>query len=64
MLYIPKIANYLKICTDEEVKDFVAITFTEYYKFTREKLYSKLTENQSLRKVAKLLYIYLSNNTS
>ena len=29
MLYIPKIGEYLKILTDEEVKDFVAINFTE-----------------------------------
>ena len=30
MLYILKIDNYLKIFTDEEVKDFVAINFSEY----------------------------------
>ena len=45
MLYIPKIDNYLKILTDEEVKDFVVISFNEYFKSIREE--------QNLRKVAK-----------
>ena len=36
MLYIPKINNYIKILTDEEVKDFVAINFSEYFKSIRE----------------------------
>ena len=44
MLYIPKIDDYLKILTDEEVKDFVAINFSKYFNTTREKLYSKLFE--------------------
>ena len=44
MLYIPKIDDYLKILTDNEVEDFVAINFSEYFKSTREKLYSKLSE--------------------
>ena len=60
MLHIPKIDDNLKILTDDEVKDFVAINFSEYFKFTREKLYSKLNEEQTLRKVAKLLYIFLT----
>ena len=38
--------------TDEKVKDFVAINFSEYFKSRREKLYSKLSEEQNLRKVA------------
>ena len=29
MLYFLKIDDYLEILTDEEVKDFVAITFSE-----------------------------------
>ena len=45
MFYIPKTGNYLKILTDDEVKDFVAITFSEYFKSIREKLYSKLSES-------------------
>ena len=36
MLYIPKIDDYLKILTDKEVKDFVAINFNEYFKSKRE----------------------------
>ena len=42
MLYILKIADYLKILTDEEVKDFVVINFGDCLKCTREKLYFKL----------------------
>ena len=44
-MYIPKIDNYLKILTDEEVKDFAVISFNEYFKSIREE--------QNLRKVAK-----------
>ena len=51
MFYILKIDDYLQILTGEEVKNFVAINFTEYYKSIREE--------QNLRKVAKLLYIFL-----
>ena len=60
MLFIPKIDDYLKILTDEKVKDFVAINFTRYFKSTRENLHSKLSEEQNYRKVAKLLYIFLT----
>ena len=42
------------------MKDFVAINFSEYFKSTKEKLYSKLNEEQNLRKVAKSLYIFLT----
>ena len=34
MLYAPKIGNYLKILTNDEMKDFVAIHFSEYFKST------------------------------
>ena len=34
-MYIPKIDDYLKILTDEEVKDFVAINFIEYFKSSK-----------------------------
>ena len=47
MLYIPKIDDYLKILTDEEVKYFVAMYFS-------------LNEEQNLRKVAKSLYTFLT----
>ena len=60
MLHILKIHDYLKILTDEEVKDFVAINFSEYFKSLREKLYSKRNEEQNLRKVTKSLYIFLA----
>ena len=50
MLYIPKIDDYLKILTGEEVKDFVAINFSEYFKSIRGE--------QNLRKIAKSPYIF------
>ena len=60
MLYTPKIDGYLKILTDEEVKDFIAINFSEHFNSTKEKLYSKLNKEQNPRKVAKSLYIFLT----
>ena len=60
MLYIAKIEDYLKILTDEEEKDFLAINFSEYFKSAKEKLYSKLNKEQNLRKVTKLLNIFLA----
>ena len=52
MFYIPKIDDYFKFKTDEEVKDFVSINFVEYFKSLREK--------QNLRTVAESLYIFLT----
>ena len=52
MLYILKIDDYLKILTDEEVKDFIAIHFSGYFK--------SIKEEQNLRKVAKSLYNFLT----
>ena len=49
MLYIPKIDNYLKIFIDHEVKDFVVKNFGEYFKSTKKKFYSKLSEEQIIR---------------
>ena len=60
MLHIPKIDDYLKILTDDKVKDFVTINFSEYFKSAREKFYSKLPEEQDLRKVPESLYIFLT----
>ena len=60
MLYIPEIGDYLKILTDEEVKDFAAINFRDYFKFKRKKLYSKLSEKQNFRKVAESICIFLA----
>ena len=48
MLYLPKIAENLKITTDEEVKDFVRINFGECFKSTEEAFYSKLGEGKNL----------------
>ena len=36
------------------------ITFSEYFKSTRKKLYCKLNQEQNLRKVAESLYIFLT----
>ena len=51
-LYIFKIGDYLKILTDEEVKELFAINFNKYFKSIREE--------QNLTKVAKSLYIFLT----
>ena len=50
MLHIPKIDDYLEILTDEEVKDFVVINFSEYFKSIREK--------QNLTNIHKSLYSF------
>ena len=42
MLDVLKIADYLKILTNKELKDFMIINFSKRFKSTREKLYSKL----------------------
>ena len=53
---------FLKIFTDDEVKDLVVINFGDYFKSRREKLYSKLSEEQNFRKIAKSLYIVLATS--
>ena len=55
MLCIPKIGDYLKILTGNEVKNLLVINFGEYFKSAREKLYFK----QNVRKVAELFRIFL-----
>ena len=60
MLHILKIDDFLKILTDNDVKDFVVINFGEYFKSRREKLYSKLCEQQNFRKSAELFYSLLT----
>ena len=62
MLFIPKINNYLKMLTAAKVKDFVAINLSEYFKSTREKVYSKLSQEQNLKKVAESLHIFLTTH--
>ena len=60
MVYILKIGDYLEILTDDEVKDFVVINFEGFFKPSREKLYSNLSEKKDLRKVTESLYIFLA----
>ena len=36
MLHIPNIDDKLEILTNEEIQDFVAIHFSEYFKSSRE----------------------------
>ena len=55
-----KIDDYLKILSNDEMKDFVAIYFSEYFKYVREKLYFKLSEEQNLRKVVETPYFILT----
>ena len=62
MFCIPTIDDYLKILTDDEMKDFVVINSGEYFKSTREKLYSKLSRKQNLRKVVESLYIFATTH--
>ena len=44
--------------TENKVKYVVVINFGEHFKSAREKLYPKLNEERSLRKVVELLYIF------
>ena len=60
MLYIPKICDHSKILTDNKVKDFVVENLGEYFIATKEKLYSKICEEQNIRKIAESLYIFLT----
>ena len=52
MLYTPKGDDYLKILTDGEVKHFIVINFSDYFKSPRKE--------QSLRTAAKSLYVFLT----
>ena len=40
------------------MKDILVINFGEYFKSTKEKLHSKLCEEQNIRKVAESRYIF------
>ena len=46
--------------TDNEVQDFAVIDFGEYFKSMKEKFYSKLCEEQNIRKVAESLHMFLT----
>ena len=54
MLYIPKLDDYLETLAYEEVKDFVAISFSKYFKSIREE--------KNLRKVSKSFYNFLTTS--
>ena len=59
MLYIPKIDDYLFKDLDRWwIERFCSHRFSEYFKSTIEKLNSKLSEEQNLRKVDEPLYIF------
>ena len=38
MFYIPKTDDYLKISTEDEVKDLLVINLSEYFKSAKDKL--------------------------
>ena len=42
------------------MRDFAAIYFSEYFKSTRGKLYSKLNEGSNFRKLSESLYVFLT----
>ena len=44
MLCISKIDVYLKTLTEDKMKDFLAINFSEHFKSAKGKVYSKLNE--------------------
>ena len=54
MVYIPKIRDYLKILTDEKVKDSVVINFSKYF--------ISIREEENSRKAFKLLYTFLTTS--
>ena len=60
MLCIPKIGDHLKILTNSEVKYFVVKNLSEYFKSTKEKLYSKLCEEENIIKITESVYIFLA----
>ena len=51
MLYMPNITDYLKILSDQKVKDFEVIHFGECFKSASEALYSKVGKDKNLIKV-------------
>ena len=55
MVYISKVGDYSKILTDDEMNDFVVINLGEYLN-----LWEKNIEEQNLKKVIELLYIFLT----
>ena len=60
MFYIPNIDDYLKILTDEEVKYFVPIDFSKYFKFSRKKIVNKV-KNKILEKLLNCFISFSKN---
>ena len=54
--------DYLKILTNNKVKDFVVKEFGESFKSRNEKLFSKLREKQNIREIAESLYIFVETD--
>ena len=55
---MPKIADFLKILTHEELKVFVVINFGECFKSSREKLHSTVGEKKILEKLLNHFTLY------
>ena len=58
MFYIPNIDNYLKILTDEEVENFIAIKFSEYFKSIEKNVQLNSADNCTHRYNAEILNIF------
>ena len=57
MFCIPKTGDYLKVLTDDEVKNVLVINFGEYYKSVGQKLYFKKNLKKFADKVEKYIEI-------
>ena len=61
-MYIPKIWDYLKTLTNDEVKDFAVINFGEYLKSSKKTCVLNYVRNRILRKVVESIYIFLAGH--
>ena len=57
MFCIPKTGDYLKVLTDDEVKNVLVINFGEYYKSVGQKLYLKKNLKKFADEVEKYIEI-------
>ena len=57
MFCIPKTGDYLKVLTDDEVKNVLVINFGEYYKSVGQKLYFKKNLKKFADEVEKYIEI-------
>ena len=58
-MYIPKIWDYLKTLTNDEVKDFAVINFGEYLKSSKKTCVLKLCKEPI---VVESIYIFLTGH--